>query len=437
MSAPPSIEPMPPRAPAHLPGIGSAIALLRRPTDFLTRTRAALGDTFVVDVFGYRLFFVFSAEGVKRLYALPEHEASFGLATFTLVFKHKIPLELAMGRRNRPHDLFGSEEVEGYQGDLESAVAHELTAMGESGQFEAFTWARRLGHRLGLGCWAGAEAASPRHLDRLMPLFDRLDTSDSFVRPWRAVFATATGKWIERRAMAGIESVMGEILAERARDGVKRDDFLDHIADSWSDVPDDERAVQVARDVMIIHMGAQSNLYAALAWTLVDLLLRPELLARVAAGDDDLLERCANESIRMAQNSLTLRQVMRPLDVDDGERTYRLAPGTYLATMLSLNNKQAAPGLDVYDPDHYEGRRLAKNVPVAARELVSTFGHGRHSCPAQRFSISAIRIAVRRLLDRYELEPRFSAASPRPRQLGAVARAAKPCRVRYRARSRA
>jgi cytochrome P450 len=432
----PSIDPMPPRAPANLPWIGSAVSLLRRPTGFLKRTREALGDTFVVDVFGYRLFFVFSAAGVRRLYALPEKEASFGLATFTLVFKHKIPLELAMGRRNRPHDLFGSQEIESYLEDLEAAVGHEMAAMGSAGTFEAFSWARRLGHRLGLGCWAGAEAASPRHLDRLVPLFDRLDTSDSFVRPWRAVFATATGKRIERRAMRGIEAVIGEILDERERSGARRDDFLDHIARSWSDVPPGERAQQVARDVMIIHMGAQSNLYAALAWSLVDLLLRPELLARVLAGDDALLERCANESIRMAQNSLTLRQVMQPLEVDDGVRTYRLAPGTVLATMLSVNNTTAAPGLDTFDPDHYEGRKLSKNVPLEARELVSTFGHGRHSCPAQRFSISAIRIALRRLLERYELEPAFSEATPRPRQLGAVARASKPCRVRYRVRGR-
>ena len=200
----PSIEPMPPIAPGRWPWVGSAPGLLRRPTEYLRRARAALGDTFVADVFGYRLFFVFSAEGVRRLYALPEHEASFGLATFTLVFKHKIPLELAVGRRNRPHDLFGNQEVESYLENLERAVDHELAALGAAGTFEAFAWARRLGHRLGLGCWAGAEAASPRHLDRLVPLFDRLDTSDSFVRPWRALFATATGKRIERaRRCAG------------------------------------------------------------------------------------------------------------------------------------------------------------------------------------------------------------------------------------------
>jgi cytochrome P450 len=425
---------MPPIAPGRWPWVGSAPGLLRRPTEYLRRARAVLGDTFVVDVFGYRLFFVFSAEGVRRLYALPEHEASFGLATFRLVFEHKIPLELAAGRRHRPHDLFGNQEVEGYLENLERAVEHELRALGAAGTFEAFAWSRRLGHRLGLGCWAGAEAASSRHLDRLVPLFDRLDTSDSFVRPWRALFATATGKRIERRAMRGIEAVIGEILAERERAGARPGDYLQQIWDAWADAPADERAMQVARDVMIIHMGAQSNLYAALAWTLVNVLLRPELLAKIAAGDDALLERCANESIRMAQNSLTLRQVLRPVEVHDGVRAYLLAPGTFLATMLSLNNTSAAPGLDRFDPDHYEGRRLSANVPLAARELVSTFGHGRHSCPAQRFSISAIRIALRRLVERYQLEPRFADAQPRPRQLGAVARAARPCPVSYRVR---
>ena len=434
MSREPTIEPMPPIAPGRWPWVGSAPALLRHPSEYLRRARAALGDTFVADVFGYRLFFVFSAEGVRRLYALPENEASFGLATFTLVFKHKIPLELAIGRRHRPHDLFGNQEVEGYLENLERAVAHELESLGSAGTFEAFAWARRLGHRLGLGCWCGAEAASPRHLDRLVPLFDRLDTSDSFVRPWRALFATATGKRIERAAMRGIEAVIAEILADRERAGARPGDYLQQIWDAWSDVPAAERAVQVARDVMIIHMGAQSNLYAALAWTLVNLLLRPDLLARVEAGDDALLERCANESIRMAQNSLTLRQVLRPVEVHDGERAYQLAPGTFLATMLSLNNRTAAPGLDTFDPDHYEGRRLSASVPLAARELVSTFGHGRHSCPAQRFSISAIRIALRRLVERHRLTPQFAHAEPRPRQLGAVARAARPCTVSYRSR---
>ena len=53
--------------------------MLRDPTAHLTKLRARLGDTFVLDGLGYRLFFVFSAAGVRALYAAPEHEASFGL----------------------------------------------------------------------------------------------------------------------------------------------------------------------------------------------------------------------------------------------------------------------------------------------------------------------------------------------------------------------
>jgi cytochrome P450 len=94
-------------------------------------------------------------------------------------------------------------------------------------------------------------------------------------------------------------------------------------------------------------------------------------------------------------------------------------------------SKPAAAGLDRFDPGHYAGRRLADAGQLPARELVSTFGHGRHACPARRFSISAIRIAVRRLIERFDLEPRFSEAQPLVRQIGGVARAARPCLVSY------
>jgi cytochrome P450 len=134
----------------------------------------------------------------------------------------------------------------------------------------------------------------------------------------------------------------------------------------------------------------------------------------------------------MAQRSITLRQVLTPIDVKSGGTTYHLEPGVLLTTMLANHNTTVAPGLDRFDPDHYQGRRLAPQVALDTKEMVSTFGHGVHSCPAARFSISAIRISLRGLLDRYELEPLFTTASPRKRQIGGVARAARSCRVRYR-----
>ncbi len=434
MSALPAVTPMPPRVAGVLPKLGAGLGLLRGPTGFFAAQRARHGDTFVVDALGYRLFCVFSPAGVRALYEVPENVASFGLATFELVFRHKIPLELAIGRRNRPHDLFKNPDVETYLGNLEAAVALEIDALGESGEFEAFAEAKRLGYRLGLASWAGNEAAGPRYAGRLIRAFDQLDTADSFVKPIATFWSKATGKRREWAAMREIEAMIGEILAARRGSGQRPGDFLDQIEASFADVALPERDVQVARDLMLIQMGAQSNLPAALGWTLVNLLLHPPVMERVLAGDDALLERCAYESIRLGQRSLTLRRVLQPMSVETEQGKFELAPGVMLATMLSVTNPAFGPGLDRFDPDHYSGRRLADAVASAlpARELVSTFGHGKHSCPAQRFSISAIRIALRRLLERHELTPRFATAEPRARQLGGVARAQRPCPVGYR-----
>ncbi len=427
------VEPMPPRAPGALPWIGAGLALLRGPTRFFSETRRALGDTFVVDAFGYRLFCVFSPAGVRGLYALPESQASFGLATYNLL-KLKIPGELFVGRRNGPRTLFGGEDVERYVANLEEAVRREIVQLGDAGRFEVFAEMRRLGHRLGLASWIGNEAAAPENLDRLIPLFDRLDSADAFVRPGKAFWIAATRHAGERRAMRAIEAIVAEIWAGRQRRGVRAGDFLEQIHASYDDLAPGEREVAVARDVIMLHLGSQSNLYAALAWTFANVVTRPELLARIDAGDDVLLEQCASESIRMAQRSITLRQVLSPMTFDDGVRSYALSPGILITTMLSVNNTSAAPGLDRFDPAHYEGRKLAASVPVAAKEQVSTFGHGSHSCPAQRFSITAIRIAVRRLLESFRFAPAFSSVEPRRRQLGAVARAETPCVVDYRRR---
>src|SRR5262245_36602587 len=231
---------MPPGVPGVLPWVGAGLALLRDPTTFFVQARRRLGDTFVVDAFGYRLLCVFSPAGVRALYALPEAVASKGLADVALL-RHKLPDELLRDRRLRPHDLFGGEEVETYLATVEDAVQRQLAELGGAGTFDVFGLARRLGQRIGLACWGGREAAAPPHFDRLLPLLDRLDASDAFVRPASAFVAWVTGKRRERAALRGIEAVMADILRER---GARADagGFLSRMEAAWSDAPDGARA---------------------------------------------------------------------------------------------------------------------------------------------------------------------------------------------------
>ena len=104
-----------------------------------------------------------------------------------------------------------------------------------------------------------------------------------------------------------------------------------------------------------------------------------------------------------------------------------------MATLLPLTNTSAAPGFDGWDPDRWNGRRLADPEALAAAELVTAFGHGRHTCPAQPFSLAAMTRSVTRLLTAFTWQPAWS-ARPRPvrAQIGGVARAGAPCVAGYR-----
>ena len=330
------------------------------------------------------------------------------------------------------HHLFGRDQLESYRTWIEAAVEDELAQLGAEGELEIFTHMKRLVHRVGFRCWAGREAASPAHLPRLIELFEQLDPEEAFVHPARIFVTLATRKAPERRALAQVREILSGIWRERERRGAREGDMLEALHELYRDSPEAARLEQVARDVIILHLASQSNLYAAISWTLVNLLLHPRWQSAVRE-DPARLEACALESIRLAQRSLTLRKVMQPCRVNDGATEYLVQPGVYVATLLSVGN-QAFPGLAEFDPDHYERGRPADRLRLPTRESVSTFGHGSHACPGRRFALAAIAITVSAHLARFELTPRFQRAEPKPGQMGAVARAAEPCPVHYRRR---
>jgi cytochrome P450 len=66
---------------------------------------------------------------------------------------------------------------------------------------------------------------------------------------------------------------------------------------------------------------------------------------------------------------------------------------------------------------------------------VTTFGHGLHRCPAQRFSVSAIVRTLEQLLANFDLTAEFADIVPLPSQIGGVARSAGPCPIAYRRRT--
>ena len=420
----PGITPAPPAAGFALPWDDADAP---EPPVALARARADLGDTFAVVSGGDTYLFVFSGPAVHAFYELPERTASKGLADYSMLVR-KLPDELFAGPRTMAHDLFGAQDVEGYLTHLEHALDVELAAFGQEGTFDAFRFSRRVGHRLGLACWIGDAAAHEPWFSALQSDLDVLDGADAFVHPERMVGIGREDRRAEREALARIEVLVGEIRAAGAGG-----DFLDVIAGRWDDTAEPARTQGIARDVVLLHVATMTNLFAALGWTVSQLVLHPDIAHR-ARTEPELLDRCVTESVRLGQRSIMMRTVLRDCEVDDGTTTYRLERGTILATTLALTNTTALPGLHRFDPDRWDGRRLKDGDDLATPELVTTFGSGPHRCPAQRFSRSAITRTAQRLVDGFELTPRFEHVRSLTGQIGGMGRAADPCPVDYRRR---
>lgn len=400
----------------------------------IATARERCGDTFIVHSGSVDYLFTFSPTGVESFYALAEESASKGVADF-LMLRRKLPDEVFVGRRLLPSSLFRRDDVTSYLANLDRALDATEAELGESGTVDLFALTRRLGHRMGLASWAGPGCSDGEAFERLVRAFDVLDGSDAFVHPDAMAAVAASGMRAERAALEEVSGVMEASLRHYDSIPEASAGLFSRIVDAWASESPGVRNRGIAMDVALIHIASMSNLMAALGWALVDLIGHPDQLRLVAGGDRDLAASCALESTRLAQRSIMARTVLEPVAFDTGSGVVDVPKGWTIATLLPLLNTSAAEGLAEWDPSRWHRYRLVNAPALASPMLVTAFGHGRHSCPAQPFSVAAMAMAMTHLASRYHLRPGWNGyPRPVPAQIGGVARAADPCAVHYTTR---
>ena len=247
--------------------------------------------------------------------------------------------------------------------------------------------------------WLGEEAGSPKYLEELIALFDIMDPEQGFTDMSSLLTTFVTRRSKERKALYRFVEIVAEIHDNRKE---TQDDFLEAMFSELQDLSPKERNMRAACQIMAIHMASQSNLFAAISWTIVNLVKHDDCRERVLAeigdirerfGQDwildqkalnscDYLERCYYESIRIAQQSLTLRLVMKPVKIE----SYEIPKGYYVATLLSCLNTDDSilPKASQFLPeDHYQKGGKVNLEQEGADSSISTFGYGSHSCPGR------------------------------------------------------
>ncbi|MCB1688259.1 MAG: cytochrome P450 [Halioglobus sp.] len=445
------IQPKPPIVHDELAHIGAGLRFSQSPTNFLAQMRKEYGDTFLVDVFGYKLFCVFSPAGLKSLYAAAEDEASFGMATFDML-GFKTPLDIFLDADiDLFYELLLPQKVAAYVEDFSGAVAEVLAEWGSAGQINVFDEIRTLEQRVGFRVWMGEEATRDGVWQAFKMHFDVLSQENAFVSPQQTLDTLTSGKAKEKQAVAEITTLVGGIVKRReAADDWPEDNFTFLYHRFRSDDPQ-VTLRKLTHNIINANQGFLSNLYAALSWSLINLKQYPATQQRLEAELADtratfgehfyasqaaldsmrFCEQLLMESVRMAQRSITLRKVMREIQFDCGDHVYTIRPGVYITTMLSVINTQT-PELARFDPDHYQGRRIDPRLIVEGKETISTFGHGSHACPAQKFSHNMCKVLLAQLLEKFEFGAPEGAVEPSSAQMGGVARASADIVLGYR-----
>lgn len=445
------VSPKPPIVRDELAHIGAGLRFSQSPTGFLAQMRAEYGDTFLVDVFGYKLFCVFSPEGLKSLYAAAEDEASFGMATFDML-GFKTPLAIFMDADiDLFYELLVPEKVTAYIKDFSDVVAQVIGEWDDVGEINVFDEIRTLEQRVGFKVWMGEEATQDGIWQQFKTHFDVLSQENAFVSPQQTLETLTTDKAKEKQAVAEIMALVGSILARREKANDWPDDNFTFLYHRFKSDEPQVTLRKVTHNIINANQGFLSNLYAALSWSLINLKQHPQteqrLEAELAATREkfgkrfhesqaslDSMRFCEQlllESVRLAQRSITLRKVMKEIQFDCGDTTYTIQPGVYVTTMLSVINTQTAE-LARFDPDHYQGRRIDAALVTQGKETISTFGHGSHACPAQKFSHNMCKVLLSQLLEQFEFGAPEGVIEPSGSQMGGVSRASQDVVLSFR-----
>ncbi|EGD74146.1 hypothetical protein PTSG_06155 [Salpingoeca rosetta] len=460
-----------------IPWIGCGLSFIKNPTKYLEDMRAQHGDTFVVLMFGVRFLFTFSPEGLQSLYGFRERDASFTEATKGLLGL-KLPQEILSENDLRKfHHGLKPKLMSKYVTYANVAVQQRLRELGAEGRFELFQYLKKVVHTIGMTCWVGPKALEPPYFERLIRAYEALDPEDGFQDLSRLFSTLALRRTREKRALNDMEAVLKAIWLDQDAEGeepvVAETDIEDNLAnlhDLHRDLPDKQRYRQVAIDVFHFQLASQANMYAGMAWTLVRLLKEDNaILDRVLHefetvkdkhGDDFIMQgRCLDElvyleavvmeTLRMAQQSITLRKTLKPVDMKTERGTVHIETGWYVGTLLSVTNTNTAslpptPGaapLDTFDPNRFlsdDGKKVHLRVPEGTPRgmlmSVSAFGHGIHACPGRRFALNMTKICLYHILSRFTLSAEFPMPVPPPSSVGALARVTTPCYVSYTAK---
>ncbi|WP_308188251.1 cytochrome P450 [Nocardioides sp. R-C-SC26] len=429
-------------------GHGHLAEMRTDPVALLERVYAECGEIGRFRIAGKEVIMVTGAEVNEQFFKAPDSTLDQAAAYpfMTPIFGKGVVFDASPEERQQAlkNQALRGDQMRGHATTIENEINRMVAAWGDEGEIDLLDFFAELTIYNTAACLVGLpfrEEIDHRFAEAYHGL-ERGTDALAYVDPYMEGVEAFE---IRDRSRETLVALVQDIIDRRRQRGV---------------VPRDERDLL---DVLIsIDMSADyitgvfiSMLFAGhhtssgtSAWTLIELMRHPEVMADVVAELDELyadgseisfrslrsipqLESVIKETLRLHPPLIILmRQVVEEIELAG----HVIPPGTIVASSPRVSNRieEDFPNAQSFDPARYQDPR---QEDLQNRWTWIPFGAGKHRCVGNAFAMMQIKAIFSVLLRDFEFELVQPSETYRDDYSKMVIQLQRPCRARYRRRT--
>jgi len=430
-------------------GTGHLEELRTDPIGLMERTRAECGDVGTFRLADRDVVLLTGPDANEIFFRAPDEELDQAEAYpfMTPIFGEGVVFDASPEERRQAlhNQALRDKFMRGHAATIAGEVEGMIARSPDGAEIDLLDWFAELTIYTSSACLIGKRFRD--QLDgRFAELYHDLERGTDAIA-YVDAYADIESFRARDRARVGLVELVQGIMDRRATEPPPDKDDRD-LLDVLMSIKDERGNPQFSVDIitgMFISMmfAGHHTTSGTAAWTLIELLKRPEYLAEVvaeldalAAEDPELtyqalrempkLESAIKEALRLHPPLIILLRVVKvPLEVGG----YTIPVGTMVAASPSVSNRlpEAFDDAGTFDPARYLSPR---EDDVANPWSWIPFGAGRHRCVGAAFAMMQLKAIFSVLLRRFEFELTQPADTYRNDHSKMVVQLAQPCGAR-------
>jgi len=406
------VAPLPPGP--RIPGAIQMVATWKRPAASMERLRQRYGKRVTVQLPFQPPFVILSdPEDIKQLFtASPEvlHPGEGARVLEPIVGRNSVILldeSAHLEQRKLLLPAFHGEKMQALTGLMEELTDQELASWPTGERLTLHPRLQRLTLEIILRLVFGLKQG--QRLDSLRDLLTQVlafSESPLSVLPGLQRFE----RWIPslrrfRKLAAQADEQIFQVIEERRHDANGAGDVLGMLLEARHEDGSPMSAQELRDELMTALVAGHETTASQLAWAFSQLARDPRVVGRLRADGEEYLTATINEILRRRPVLPNAEPRLTKQPVEIGGFEYPAGVALLASAYLVHHDPDIYP-----DPYAFRPERFLEDSPGTYTWI--PFGGGRRRCLGASFALQEMRIVIRAVVERFELEP----ADERPEQ---------------------